>query len=467
MVMEIQHVAQFSAGVEFARVIGSRNSDRQSDSIEQAKVSEGREAVRRYPLLLTTLLALGALYLLQSATPLRLESDAVDYLRTAAALEDGRALPKVPFPPGYPIIIAVLDRVGLGSVLYFVLANCLFLGLGLWATWSIHRGRPARERLWILAATLLALPVVKSVAAPLPEAAFFGASLVAIATASSAGSAHGMKQLILFVVSFGAAFVAISIRSVGVALIPALLWACLIAVDNSGKIRASRRARATLTILVMLSFAATVTILLRTPTFHRYLMHPRTWYVLGDVSLTTRIYGMLTGFGQLIVNIPLSRFHRLAPVFAGTGFLAACLLVLARKRPLRFQIADIYLAFYLIVLAFWPYDSPRLWMPIAPLIAAHVVSALARVRNSGISRLFIPAYAAWFALTGIVALAYTTRISLSGENFGRRYGTNGGMATASLHTLSQQQIKSYNAQADTILDRYGAGRGGRSPGGRY
>ena len=460
-------MAQFSAGVEFPRVIGSKNSDRQSDSIEQAKVSEGREAVRRYPLLLTTLLALGALYMLQSATPLRLESDAVDYLRTAAALEDGRALPKVPFPPGYPMIIAAFARVGLGSVFYFVLANCLFLGLGLWATWSIHQARPARERLWILAATLLALPVVKSVAAPLPEAAFFGASLVSLATASSAGSAHGLKRLILFVMSFGAAFVAVSIRSVGVALIPALVWACLIAVDNSGNIRASRRARATVTILVMLFLAATVTILLKTPTLDRYLVHPRAWYVLGDLSFTTRIYGILTGFGQLIVNIPLSRFHGLAPVFAGTGFLAASSLILARERPLRLHISDIYLGFYLLVLTFWPYDSPRLWMPIAPLIAAHVVSALARVRNSGISRAFIRAYAAWFTFTGIVALAYTTRISLSGENFGRRYGTNGGMATASLHTLSPQQIKSYNAQADTVLDRYGAGRGGRSPSGRY
>src|SRR5215212_2957345 len=153
MVMEIQHVAQFSAGVEFARVIASKSSDHQSDSIQQGKVSDGRDAVRRYPLLLTALSALGALYLLQSASPLRLESDAVDYLRTAAALEDGRALPKVPFPLGYPIIIAAFDRVGLGSVFYFVLANCAFLGLGLWATGSINRARPAHVRLWILVIT--------------------------------------------------------------------------------------------------------------------------------------------------------------------------------------------------------------------------------------------------------------------------------------------------------------------------
>jgi hypothetical protein len=465
--MEIQHVAQFSAGVEFPRVIASNNSDRRSNSVEQAKVLEGREAVRRYPLLLASLLALGALYLLQVASPLRLESDAVDYLRTAAALEDGRALPTVPFPPGYPIIIAALDRAGLGSVLYFVLANCLFLGLGLWATWSLHQERPARVRLWILAATLLAIPVVKSVAAPLPEAAFFGASLVALASATSAGSAHGMKRLILFVLSFAAAVVAVSIRSVGVALIPALLWACLIAADNSGTIRASRGLRATVTILLMVSVAATVTVLLTTSTLDKYLQHPRFWYVHGGLGIPKRIYGMLTGFGQLIVNVPLSRFHGLAPVFAASGLLAASLLILAREHPLRFQIADIYLAFYLMVLAFWPYDSPRLWMPVASLIAAHVVTAIARVRNNNTSRVLVRLYAVWFTLTGIVALVYTTRISLSGENFARRYGRNGGMATAALHTLSPQQIESYNAQADTILDRYGAGRGGRPPSGRY
>jgi hypothetical protein len=216
-------------------------------------------------------------------------------------------------------------------------------------------------------------------------------------------------------------------------------------------------------LLLILCIGAAVSILIRTPTLAHYLEHPRFWYMYGDLSSPVggRIYGMLTSFGQLIVNLPLSRFHFLAPVFAATGLVALVLLIVARERPLRVHLVDIYLACYLAILAFWPYDSPRLWMPITPLIAAHVVSAFARARNIALARILIPVYAGWFALTGILALAYTTRISLSAENFAALYGTNGGMASAALQTLSREQIQNYNAQADSLLERYGGGRSGK------
>lgn len=210
-----------------------------------------------------------------------------------------------------------------------------------------------------------------------------------------------------------------------------------------------------------------VLILSRTPTVVNYLEHPRYWYVYGGLSspVSGRIYAMLSGLGQMVLNLPLSRFHSLAPVFAAAGLVAVVLLALARQRPVRLQLVDVYLALYLGVLAFWPYDSPRLWMPIAPLVAGQVVSTLYRVRNLRPVRFLIPVYAAWFALTGVVALGYTTRISFSGKDFSRLYGTDGGMATTALHTVRPEVIRRYNAQADTVLNRYGGRRAGRFPNG--
>lgn len=464
--MKIQHVAQFSVIAELPRVMAAGNSDPQNNSVWKASLTKEGDGTRRYTVLLAALFGLSALYLLQSVSPLRLESDAVDYLRTAAAIADGRVLPKVPFPSGYPIIIATLDRLGLGSSSFFVLTNCLFLGIGLWATWWIYREHSLPVRLWIIVATLLVISVVKSVAAPLPEAAFFGVSLLALATASAALSARGPKQLALFVAALAAAAFAVSIRTVGVALIPPLLWAFLTALNDSRRAARSDRWPTAVTILLMLFLGVAVVVLLRTPTINHYLRHPSFWYLHGELSspVAGRIYGILTGLGQLIVNLPLSRFHSVAPVFAGAGALALVLLVLARARPADVYLVDIYLTFYLAVLAFWPYDSPRLWMPIAPLVAAHVVSALYRARHIATVRILIPVYATWFAVTGMLALAYTTRISLSHENFARLYGTDGGMATAALQTLSPQQIHSYNAQADTLIDRYGGGGRGHFDG---
>lgn len=464
MVMEIEHVAQFSGRVELPRMTAADNSERHHEwGMGHAFAFSGGTA-SWHRLFLISLFGLGALYLLQTMSPLRLESDAVDYLSTGAAIADGRALPKAPFPPGYPIIIAMLDRAGLGSSFFFIFANCVFLGLGVWAAWQIFSDHSTRIRMWTVVATLLAISVVKSVATPLPEAAFFGTALLSLAAASAALSVHGAKRSMLFAASFALAGLAISIRFVGVALIPTLLWASFSAVHGVPGAENSRRQRTALTILLVLALAAAVLILSRTSTFNRYLIHPQYWYLYGGLSSPVggRIYGMLSGLGQLIINLPLSRFHALGPVFAGTGLLTLVALVLARKRPVHMGLADVYLLFYLAILAFWPYDSPRLWMPITPLIAAHVVSTLDRVRNSRAGRALVTVYAGWFALTGIVALAYTTRISLSGDDFARVYGRSGGMASAMVQTLGPKEKQIYNARADTILDRYGRGRRGRT-----
>ncbi|MEO7685258.1 MAG: hypothetical protein ABIU86_15115 [Gemmatimonadaceae bacterium] len=404
---------------------------------------------------LVALLALAALYLVQCVSPLRLESDAVDYLSTAAAMVDGRVLPKVPFPHGYPYIIATLDRLGLGSASFFVFANCVFLALGLWATWRIFSDYSACVRMWIVIATLLALSVVKSVAAPLPEAAFFGTSMLSLAAASTALSAAGPKRWGWFALSVAAAAFALSIRVVGVALIPTLLWAGWCAFSNAPHTTRPQR-RVGVTIIVLLVLAAVALAFSRLSIIIGYLEHPAYWYVYGGLKSPVggRAYGMLAGLGQMIVNLPLSRFHSLAPAFAAAGLAAMVLLVLGRRKPGRLTITGIYLGFYLGVLAFWPYDSPRLWMPVTPLIAAHVVITLDRARNKSAMRLLVPLYAAWFALTGIAALAYTTRISLSGSEFPRLYGTDGGMATTGLHTMGPKEMRRYNAQADTLLHRY-------------
>jgi len=445
--------------VELAPMTAAGKSERQLGSVAAPLQGDAADAAPPRPLLIA-LLALAALYLAQCASPLRLDSDAVDYLTTGAAIADGRPLPDVPFPPGYPALIAVLDRLGLGSTSFFILANCVFLALGLWATWRLFSEHPPAVRMWIVVATLLVISVVKSVATPLPEAAFFGTSLMSVAAASAAVAGRGSTRWILLAASMVMAALALSIRTVGVALIPMLLWACWSALSDASDTFRSRRKAIAMTLGLVFVGAAVVLVLSKTSTVADYLGHPLYWYVYGGLSspILGRIYGMLNGVGQMIVNLPLSRFHGLAPVFAVAGLVSLVLLVLGREKPSRLRLVDVYLGFYLAVLAVWPYDSPRLWMPIAPLIAAHVAAALYRAREKPAMRLLLRLYAAWFAATGIAALAYTTRISFSGDNFSRLYGTDGGRATAALKTLGPKEIQRYNARADTVLSRYGGSR---------
>ena len=157
------------------------------------------------------LASLSVFYLLQTATPLRIDNDAVDYLRMGAAIADGRSLPAVTLPLGYPVFLALLDRAGLGSSFFFVLANCFFLGVGLWAAWKIFDDRPAPLRQAIVLLTLLVTPVVRSVAAPLPETAFFATSLLALLAMKIAVSAEGRSRLRWFATAFVLAGVATSV----------------------------------------------------------------------------------------------------------------------------------------------------------------------------------------------------------------------------------------------------------------
>src|SRR6266567_6107416 len=80
-------------------------------------------------------LAIGAIYLIQMATPLRLDDDVVDYLRMAAAITDRQHLPTLPIPVGYSVMVSLLERAGLATSPSFVIVNCLFLTLGLSSVW--------------------------------------------------------------------------------------------------------------------------------------------------------------------------------------------------------------------------------------------------------------------------------------------------------------------------------------------
>ena len=52
---------------------------------------------------------------------MRLDNDAVVYLRMATSLADGGPLERTGLPPGYPALIAILDILGLGNYFVFVL----------------------------------------------------------------------------------------------------------------------------------------------------------------------------------------------------------------------------------------------------------------------------------------------------------------------------------------------------------
>lgn len=396
------------------------------------------------------------LYLLQTVSPLRLDGDSVNYLFMATHIADGRAVPETGVPPGYSVIVALLDRAGLGSPFYFILANCIFLAAGVLAVWRIIGPENDLIRHWVVFLTLLSFPVIKTIAMPLPEAAFFGLSLIAVALMCASQSAAGVKQIVLLLISAGLVWFAVSIRLIGVALIPALAWAAI--ADAYRHLIATRRRR------FVGAWAAglfVVPVLLAVFTadwqFFPYYRREVVTMDLRGISLSAiqqHVTLNFTTLGELIVNLPLAKFRGLRPIFLLIGAASAVGLIVVARVSRKLSPADVYVVAFLGILGVWPYYAARLWMPIVPLLIVYVVPAVKRAVRGHMATIAVRAYLVWFVFAGLGALAFTSRISLAGDDFSKVYGHKGGLSTPPPGVSPNE---GHNRRARELMRRYGTG----------
>jgi len=404
--------------------------------------------------------ALAAVYLAQGATPLRLDDDTVDYLRMAAAITDGGTVPTV-LPVGFPFVLSMLERAGLGSSFFFVMANCVFLAVGLIAVWKLLASYPDTVRQASVVFSLLAIPFVKSVAMPLPEAAFFCASLLSLWAMTAAGDASGWRRRALLASAFFFIAASVTIRTIGIALLPAFLLACVQPSRRGTDRERSERSRAW--IIFGGCFAiALILILWRSEAVTVYQSWLRDYYLQGDIvwQIARRISFVLSGLGEIVINVPFARLREWRFGFGIAGIIAlVAILIGLRRTRTPLTPARLYLLAYFLIVAVWPNPSPRLWMPVIPLLIAEVGRIISELPSMRWKTGLVGTYAAWFALTGIAALAYTSRISFSGSNFENVYGRRGGMPTEEVDVSDPNwgHLQYYKAQAKKMTARYGGG----------
>jgi len=412
--------------------------------------------------LVAAIAALAIAYLIQAVTPLRLDDDAVDYLRMAAALTDGRPLPQVPLPIGFSVFLSSLERVGLASSNVFVLANCVFIAAGLWAVWQMMRACPLHIRQWTVVLTLLAIPVEKSIPIALPEAAFFGCSLLALWSMSAGLNARAPGRIWFLAAAFVLAAVATSMRLIGVALLPPLIWASLhqpkqeeVTTDDWR----SRLPRIAWLVAIGLLLAALIFMVATSKPFYVYSVWIREYYMPEGLvgRLARRVVLVVSGWGEIVLNLPFSRLRGLRALFVAVGAVSAGVVVWLMRRMPRLTPARIYILVYVCILVVWPNPSTRLWMPIIPLIVGEIAPAIDQLPKVPWVTVPLRAYVAWFILTGVAALAYSSRISLSGENFPLLYGRRGGMGSPEITEGDPRwgHIQLYRVEAARMLARYG------------
>ena len=368
------------------------------------------------------------LYSVQLLSPLRLTGDSIELLSIASSAAGGSGFlnngHKSHYLPGYPAMVAALERLNLASPSTLVGLNEIFLIIGLIGAYYIGRRYLALTTLWSLSAVFLScmsFVFVKHFTLPLTDLPFVGISFLALSLLVAAEKEPGPKYYLLWAAACVFSALAIVVRPIGIAMIPALAYS----VGTHLRIRhylRMHRGWLVGSLLATISIGCGgLTVVLRS----KYVHEAMAVFASGGVirSLSKLVVFRVREIGELLINVPYSQLRALSPLVWVTGALAIAL-TLRYVRPSRFGTLEIYIATYLCILLIWPYGDTRFWIPIVPLLSAEVVSILEPWSWRGTRRVAGITYAAIYVFAGILAMSYSTLITFAGHSFPERYGDN-------------------------------------------
>jgi hypothetical protein len=375
--------------------------------------------------------AVAAPYLLLLKSPLRLAGDEITYLSLGARMVDSSfpLPPDIPihYPRGYPALIAALDKIGLGVPWAFVLLNLVMLAIGLAASFAVLRRGLGLEAPWawlVVGLVLLSRVVVWTTGNALSDLTFLAVAMTAVLLLVESRHRRAVTAWTMIGAATALFVCALQVRTIGVALVPPLVFACLVRSELRGVRRAAARRPALAVGLAVLAAACAAGVAVAAIGGTGYASATATgWHVDGasDVPrlVVHRIAGELKTLGALVINV---RAARASGVPAGL-YLAAGLIALAiaaygiwtRRRQL--EACDVFAGSVALILFVWPGDDARLWLPAAPLLGGYVAVVIRRYVRLRVVQVTALVCAATFAVFGAVTLARSVRIALSGSDF--------------------------------------------------
>lgn len=368
------------------------------------------------------------LYLVQLVRPLDLQPDSVCYLRIAELGAQGRGYGcdgcdrhhcSIAYPRGYPMVLAALIRAGLATPQTFVLVNLACLAAGLLAALAIWRrafGISLTAGLGLAGLMLLWYPVFRLVNNPLSDFLFFGLALGATGVAVLARDQDGWPRWGLLGIAALLAYAAFEVRTVGIALGPALAWAA-VAPPRGGTFR-GRIAHPRVVGAGVVGALVAAALMLRHSQY--VTVDLKTQYSHGLLATLLRVARYrLTELGELAVNVPAGKLPAAAAAvipLCGAVFLAVLLYCLWRRRRLLGP-PEVFALGLAAIMSIWPFEDARFWLPALPVflgvLAWAVRPALARVTTRRVVGLVV----GLFVAIGIAGEAYNTRVSFSGNGF--------------------------------------------------
>jgi hypothetical protein len=368
------------------------------------------------------LLILGAcvagVYLAALCGPLKMAGDSPGYVELAAYLLHGTpprtiAAPGYPyyFPHGYPWILIGLNAIGMANGPGIIGLNMLFGGVGLYFSWKLLAGQfglSVLAALAVVSMTAAASCFFQSTCCPVSEMAYFAFSTGAVCCLERSRDKTGEWPFLLLGCSLVAA--SIFIRTVGVALVPAAIFAVFTQPLFKRWLTPARLANLAIVVGVVVCFAVSY---LSDAHYVSATVPDRLAQLRGN-GIGRVVFAKVSHVGEILTNqraadYPLN--YRAEFVLVGLIAIGLCAVALW-SRCRRLGALDVYLIAYAGVVALYPFWQLRLWVPVLPFLLAYLLFGWCTLwgdtANAAQSRAGI-AYCAAFVLVGCLCAINFTR----------------------------------------------------------
>jgi 4-amino-4-deoxy-L-arabinose transferase-like glycosyltransferase len=329
-------------------------------------------------------------------------------------------------PKGYAFFLNWLYNGGLLSSAAIVLFNILFFSAAAWLFSRMARNIFSLSKngaLVLLIVILLSWINIKHVTLSVPEMIFLFFAMLSLWLLYRF---EEKKNFFYLAAAIATSLLSVKMRTVGIALFPAIAWALIYAYRQKlASIYARRRRIILFSVPITLVFFAGAIIIFREPLgIEGYILNNE---VLRINNMLRSIKYAVTEIGEGGLNISYSKIYAFIPgaasniLFSGFGTVCALLLLLhtcSRRKELRSS--DIFFLCYIVIVFTWPYYDSRFVLPAIPYFAAVAISYYEKLR----SRLLIylaRAYFILFCIAGAAALYYSTSLSLNEKKFASDY----------------------------------------------
>jgi hypothetical protein len=362
---------------------------------------------------------LGFVFFLNCFTPLRLHYDMLRYFAIKDCIESKcppGADPNDYLPYGYTALLLLLSSLGILKSFSIVFVNCIYLAGGLYFVRKIFGY--IRSPFFLFFLVLLNWTIIKFVAHPLSELQYLFFSLASIYTFYKFVQHKNIWNLLLAFLLAGLAFLT---RTVGVALVVALIVAGvweyrkqLIEIIKKNRI----------SVLASVLCIAVVIIFSKQLGLNHYTGVMSKQFKEG-MKFTNMLQWHFSEWGEIFINISRLKVIPYLPapfgdwlfVFAGilglSGFVYICFI---KKNRIPF-VVKAYLFFYILLMFNWPFQDPRFWVPVIPLMAA-VISQTSLSQNR-LFRMLSICYLLVYSALGLASLGFMTYTSFNKKEFSK------------------------------------------------